>query len=63
MEAPNVDEVAEATGGRYEVERVFAQGGMGTVYSARHRQLGSRLAIKVLPPEEATSAVRLARFT
>ena len=29
--------------------------------SARHRQLGSRLAIKDLPPEVATSAVRLAR--
>ncbi len=62
MQAPSVEEVAEATGGRYDVERVFAQGGMGTVYAARHRQLGSRLAIKVLSPDIATSAVRLARF-
>ncbi len=62
MEPPSVDDVAQATGGRYEIERVYAQGGMGTVYAARHRQLGSRLAIKVLPPDVATSSVRLARF-
>jgi len=58
--------------GKYQVERVLGQGGMGCVVSAVHLQLGQRVAIKFLLPEalrvpdaverflrEARAAVRL----
>jgi hypothetical protein len=35
--------------GRFEIERLLAAGGMGEVYVARHRQLGTKVAIKLLP--------------
>src|SRR3954453_11444384 len=34
--------------GKYSVERILGQGGMGTVFEARHIRLGQRVAIKVL---------------
>jgi serine/threonine protein kinase len=34
--------------GKYTVERILGQGGMGTVFEARHIRLGQRVAIKVL---------------
>jgi len=60
MDIPSAAELEGATGGRYAIEGVFATGGMGAVFSARNRALGSRVAIKVLPSEVAFSAVRLA---
>ncbi len=47
--------------GRYRVERVLAQGGMGVVVAARHIQLGQRVAIKVLM-HNITSKQAIARF-
>jgi serine/threonine-protein kinase len=38
-------------GGKYRVERVLGQGGMGVVVAARHAQLGHEVAIKLLLPE------------
>jgi TolB-like protein len=58
----SIEELQSATESRYEIEGFLAEGGMGTVYTARHRALGSRVAIKVLPADVASSAVRLARF-
>lgn len=58
----SIEELQSATESRYEIEGFLAEGGMGTVYTARHRSLGSRVAIKVLPADVASSAVRLARF-
>jgi tetratricopeptide (TPR) repeat protein len=58
----DIEELQSVAGQRYDVEGFLAEGGMGAVYTARHRSLGSRVAIKVLPPEVASSAVRLARF-
>ena len=55
-------EVEEATQGRYEVLSLLAEGGMGAVFLARHKELGSRVAIKILPPDVRFSPSRLARF-
>ena len=51
-------------GGRYELRRRLAQGGMATVYLARDRQLDRQVAIKMLHPQFAsdpTFAERLRR--
>ena len=51
-------------GGRYELRRRLAQGGMATVYLARDRQLDREVAIKMLHPQFAsdpTFAERLRR--
>jgi serine/threonine protein kinase len=40
-------------GHTYEIEQVLARGGMGEVYRARHAELGSMHAIKVILPELA----------
>lgn len=58
--------------GKYRVEKVLGQGGMGVVVAARHEQLGELFAIKMMLPEalmyddarerfmrEARSAARL----
>jgi serine/threonine protein kinase/tetratricopeptide (TPR) repeat protein len=62
MESSTIAELKAAIGERYDIEGLLAEGGMGAVYTARNRSLGSRVAVKILPPEVAASAVRLARF-
>ncbi len=54
--------VQAAVADRYDLTGILGAGGMGTVYTGRHRSLNSLVAIKVLPPEVAISEVRLARF-
>ncbi len=44
--------------GRYRVEQVIAVGGMGIVLSARHMQLGQRVAIKLLHHDSKQAALR-----
>lgn len=49
--------------GRYRIERLIAAGGMGEVYFARHADLGTPVAIKLLPPPVAEDvAVLRERF-
>ncbi|MCC6898158.1 MAG: serine/threonine protein kinase, partial [Polyangiaceae bacterium] len=43
-------------GGRYEVERVIGQGGMGSVWQGRHVTLGQAVAIKFVHPKLAGSS-------
>ena len=48
--------------GRYRVERVIGQGGMGAVYLAEHTHMHKRLALKVLHPEMSRLPEVVARF-
>jgi serine/threonine-protein kinase len=48
--------------GRYVVERLIAEGGMGEVYQARHHELGSRVALKLLKPAALTDPEAVERF-
>lgn len=48
--------------GPYIVEREIGRGAMGTVYLAKHENLGRSVAVKILPPELAGNTDRLKRF-
>ena len=46
-------------GGKYRVERVLGEGGMGVILVAKHEELGQDVAIKFLKPAsgEGTEAI------
>jgi formylglycine-generating enzyme required for sulfatase activity/serine/threonine protein kinase len=46
----------------YDLLEILGEGGMGTVYKARHRKLNKLAAIKILPPGMARDPERVARF-
>jgi serine/threonine protein kinase len=48
--------------GRYRIERMLGEGGMGVVYRATHAVIGKPLAIKVLRAEVSKDADVVARF-
>ncbi len=48
--------------GRYEVESVLGEGGMGSVYCVRHRALEKRFALKVMRADLAMEGELAARF-
>lgn len=48
--------------GKYRVLGVIGQGGMGTVYEAEHLNIGRRVALKVLKPENAQKKDAIARL-
>lgn len=48
--------------GQYQLIRQLGQGGMGTVYHARHTRLHKDVALKVLRGHETASADQIARF-
>jgi len=48
--------------GRYSIEKVLGEGGMGLVYKATHTTLGKTLAVKVLRPEVSKNEEIVARF-
>jgi serine/threonine-protein kinase len=52
----------EVLAGKYRIERVLGQGGMGVVVEARHLQLDERVAMKFLLPEYAQHPEASARF-
>jgi serine/threonine-protein kinase len=62
--APSADDprIGARLGGRYEIRRVVADGGMGRVYEGIDKQTDSRVAVKVLHPEVARDEISLERF-
>ncbi|PYS47764.1 MAG: hypothetical protein DMF68_15240 [Acidobacteria bacterium] len=48
--------------GQYQIEEFIGEGGMGTVYRARHTLLSDKVAIKILPPEMRRNTAWLKRF-
>jgi eukaryotic-like serine/threonine-protein kinase len=48
--------------GKYKIERVLGQGGMGVVFAATHIELADRVAIKLLHPEMAVRPDVVDRF-
>ena len=48
--------------GNYDIVVKIAEGGMGTVYKARHRATGEIVAVKVIAPATAKNPVLLQRF-
>ncbi len=61
-EAPVDPLVGRTIDGRYQVEGVLGQGGMGVVYKAKHVVLGKALAIKVLKADVSRDQEIIARF-
>ncbi len=55
-------EIGSLIAGKYRVERVLGQGGMGVVVVAMHDELDQRVAIKFLLPDALADADWVARF-
>jgi serine/threonine-protein kinase len=54
--------VGDLVSGKYRLVRLLGDGGMGSVYEAKHEVLGTRVAIKVLHPELARRNSLVERF-
>ena len=54
--------VGDVIAGKYRLEQVAGEGGMGIVYAAEHLVLRQRVAVKVLLPDAATSELVVERF-
>lgn len=62
MEVPPQFRVGSELAGKYRIDEILAQGGMGMVVLARHLLLDELVAIKFLLPESVENADALARF-
>ena len=63
---PREDEAAALLGatlsGRYRLDEVLGEGGMGAVYAGTHLKLGRKVAIKLIKPSVAGDENGLERF-
>jgi len=55
--------VGDVIAGKYRIENIAGEGGMGIVYEAEHVILRQRVAVKALLPGTVTSAETLERFS
>src|ERR1700730_4605580 len=55
--------VGDVIAGRYRIESVAGEGGMGIVYEAEHVILRQRVALKALLPGTVTSSEAVERFS
>lgn len=60
-EAPTL-QAGTVLAGRYVIERLIGEGGMGEVYLARHQTIDKLVAIKLLAPERARKPRTVSRF-
>lgn len=61
-EQRTVAQPSKLIGGRYLVERLIGEGGMGKIFLARDKQLDRPVALKFLPTELANDQKRINRF-
>jgi len=60
---PDIEQALRAElAGMYDIERELGRGGMGAVFLAMERQLGRRVAVKVLPPAFSFGQGAVERF-
>src|SRR4051812_14774993 len=59
---PDEDLPPGSIAGEYKIERKIGEGGMGSVYGARHPLIGKRAAIKVIRRELSTNREAVDRF-
>ncbi|GAC1553529.1 MAG: hypothetical protein NVS3B10_15260 [Polyangiales bacterium] len=62
MNQPSIPQAGDTLLGKYQIERVLGQGGMGVVVAARHIVLDERVAIKFLLPSVSGSSEVVKRF-
>lgn len=62
MSSADADTTVPASLGNYDIVSKIAEGGMGTVYKARHRPSGEIVAVKVIAAATAKNPVLLQRF-
>ena len=62
MTSPRQDSRLGTNLGPYRIERIIGRGGMGVVYLAEQRELGRKVALKLLAPEYADDEAFRARF-
>jgi eukaryotic-like serine/threonine-protein kinase len=61
-DADDVPMEGQVLAGKYVIERVIGQGGMGSVVAARHQELGQRVAVKFLRAEVLGQQAAVERF-
>src|SRR5690606_22099380 len=54
--------LGQLVSGRYRIQQLLGEGGMGSVYLAEHTHMKKRVALKLLHPEMSENAEVLARF-